>query len=185
MIDSLRLGMATVHLVREDDRPRANQIRQSAIFYLSAVVNELEDWRKEHGTELNSFAPLTAAFEAMDSVVVDPWVRAAMGKIRNKFVSHFDSEPFLRMSTGLTDENHTWAEGVGHRLLEDESSLTNLSVALFALDIGTDTSFIRDRTIALLNGAVARAHAFASAGRESLYAHLVSRGAEIQSDSLG
>lgn len=176
MIDSLRFGIAAAWQCRDDPSAMADQQRYSLIFHLAATLNEIEDWRKGHSHEIAAFPPFARAFGAMDAIAVEPAIRAAMGRLRNKIVAHFDSTPFQEVVSNLPSERLTFAEGRGGKLLSDSNDLANATVAFFAHDIGTDFGRLNERTMALLDAVLARANAFAQAGRDSLHLHLVARG---------
>ena len=177
MIDALRFGLASAYLCRNESCALGDQQRHTLVMYLAATVNELEDWRKGHAEVISRYEPLAAAFIQMDAVEVAPAYRAAMGRLRNKVVSHFDEEPFEPVVKNLLREHLEFATGSGDGLLTESNDLANAVVGFFALDVGTDHQGWRAKHLALLNAAVARANAFAVAGREALHSHLRSRGA--------
>jgi hypothetical protein len=183
MVDSLRFGIAAAWLSQKQTHAMADQQRYSLIFHLAAVLNEIEDWRKKNQHEIDAFAPFQDAFAAMDAVSVEPTIRAAMGRLRNKIVSHFDSSPFEQVISRFPTEGFAFAEGRGEKLLSDSNDLANAVVAFYALAI-VDFSTLRERTLALLNAVVARANAFASRGRGALHSHLVARGATFETPDL-
>jgi hypothetical protein len=177
MIDALRFGMTAAVKVVDDESPMAHRQRASLVTYLSATVNEIEDWRKTNRAIVDSFPPLAAGYAALDAIDVAPYLRAAMGRLRNKVIFHFDIEPFHRVVGCLPDEELTLSTGVGNGVLADSNDLADMSMSLFALDAGVDHAELHGRHMALLNAALDRANAFATTTRDSLHAFLVANGA--------
>jgi len=179
MIDALRFGMSAAVESRDKATAHGDQQRHSFISYTASVLNEIEDWRKSHHHEIEAFPPFAEALAAMDAVTVEPTLRAAMGRLRNKIVSHFDSQPFESVIASFSADGFHFAEGKGNRLLAESNDLANAVVLVYALQIEPDLEGFYERTMALMDAVAARANAFGTTGRTALQRHLLSRGAKF------
>ena len=166
MVDALKFGVRAMQSVQESKAPAADRQRVGVLLHMSATLNEIVDFRKKYGDTWGSLTAFDTAYSALNRVLTDPDLAAAMGKLRNKAAFHFDPEIAGQVLRQLPAQDVVFATGQGTNRFEMGYDLADIVALAFALDVVDDLGSLPEKVSRLLaaTGTMARAFVLAADG---------------------
>ena len=180
MVDAIKFGLSGLNMVRGIDSPGADRQRAGLIIYLASTVNELLAFRKQHPGLFGSNSILTHPYSAMDAVSIPDHVKAAMGRLRNQSVFHFDPTVVQAAITHVPSQELVLVSGEGNHTLNLSYDLMDILMLASAFNLGGDLSALRQHANQLMDAALAMATAFVTTADDVVLEALVRYGASTR-----